>query len=105
MTTTTTEERYRTFMIDFEESALWRYIHEDSTTDSYPEAWGAPHVGDITEDEIYELYPDMPNIPYGELRKWWRLYKPIGELYQEFIFEGEEPSDKELLIYFIMAWE
>jgi hypothetical protein len=94
-------------MVDFEESALWRYIHGYGSPESYPEAWGKPYVGDITEDEIYSVYPDMPNIKYEELRKWWRLYKPVGEEYQDspFIFEGEEPSDKELLIYFIMSWE
>ena len=103
--TTTTEQRYRTFMTDFRESALYRYIHEDGAPEAYPEAWGEPHVGDITEDEIYDVYPNMPNIRYGELRRWWRLYKPLGEEHQDFVFEGEEPSDKELLIYFIMAWE
>jgi len=99
------QEEYNTLMNDLRETALYRYIHKSGIT--YPEEWYCElGLDEITENDIHNIYPDMPNVNYDLLRNWWRLHKPLAEeiYYEEWVFEREdEPSDRELLITFIMV--
>jgi hypothetical protein len=93
-------------MNDFRQSALYRYIHNSGIT--YPEKWyNELGLDEITENMIYEVYPDMPNINYELLKTWWELYRPLAEdiYYEEWEEMGDEPNNKQLLLAFIMSHE
>ena len=97
-------EEFNTLMNDFRESALYRYIHKSGIT--YPEKWyNELSLDEITDNMIYEVYPNLPNIDYELLRTWWGLYKPLAEdiLYEEWEEMGDEPSDRDLLRALILS--
>ena len=94
------QQEYDTLMAHIKGTALYRYVSDNRQIQSW-QLNG--HV--ICETELYDLFPNMPNVNYELLRTWWGLYRPIAEeIYEEeFSFGEDEPNDRELLTCFILG--
>jgi hypothetical protein len=63
--------------------------------------------GYVSETELYDLFPNMPNVDTELLRSWWVLYNPIMEELSghetSFGYENsrDEPNDTELFFIFV----